>query len=138
MPNKGKGDFGHSQKCNEFETLNKLRLGTCGFSAPETWVYQYAQKSDIWSLGITLRELAGEHLPFYHLKGSERWKKIYELGVPAPHIDKRKWSPDFVAILESCFQMKLHDRPTAKELLSHAFFDLTCTSEEFHFLGLRT
>ncbi|KAI9280630.1 kinase-like domain-containing protein [Sporodiniella umbellata] len=117
-------DFGLSKlsgqdKAYDPHSNNSVMRGTVFWMAPEVVKgTNYNAKVDIWSLGCTVIEM---------LTGSHPWLELnmlaalYNLGkYQAPPIpeDLPEDATDFLA---KCFTIHPEDRPTAKELLEHAF-----------------
>lgn len=126
-------------------SLNALR-GTPYWMAPEVIRQQgYGKPADIWSLGCTILEMATARPPWHQYKVGRtradarlRWDRCSH-GVRAYpmqdyvsaifHIASARSPPDVPAALSQeardflgrCFQRKPGDRPTARQLLEHAF-----------------
>lgn len=113
-------DFGISRDFEQSQEFMKTVVGTISYMSPERLAAQkYNAKSDIWSLGITVIELAtGE----YPLEKSNSYIQLYqylktteEFGLPEAYEATEEFR-DF------CFLATLKDpinRPTAAELMSH-------------------
>ena len=70
------GDMNVAKITNDNE-LMKTRTGTPYYASPEIWKdMTYDYKSDIWSLGVVLYEMAALHLPFCGKSYDEVYKKI--------------------------------------------------------------
>lgn len=77
----------------------------------------YDAKADIWSLGITLIELA-EGLPPYSGHSTLAALRLIPKNEPPKLNESSKWSPEFHDILNRCLQKDPALRPTAVELLT--------------------
>ncbi|TDG97690.1 hypothetical protein EPR50_G00210570 [Perca flavescens] len=88
---------------------------------PETNQKGYSVKSDIWSLGITMIELAILRFP-YDSWGTpfQQLKQVVE--EPSPQLPADHFSPDFVDFSALCLKKVSKDRPTYTELMQHPFF----------------
>uniref|UniRef100_A0A3P9AQ41 non-specific serine/threonine protein kinase n=1 Tax=Esox lucius TaxID=8010 RepID=A0A3P9AQ41_ESOLU len=119
-----------------------IKLGKCysGHSLqnvkPFTWLYSrmapevvmcetmkdapYDYKADIWSLGITLIELAQIEPPHHELNPMRVLLKIAKSEPPTLELPN-KWSPEFNDFLKMALDKNPESRPTAAQLLEHPF-----------------
>ncbi|TRY80211.1 hypothetical protein DNTS_032302 [Danionella cerebrum] len=90
---------------------------------PETNQKGYNVKSDIWSLGITMIELAILRFP-YDSWGTpfQQLKQVVE--EPSPQLPADRFSADFVDFTAQCLRKNSKERPTYTELMLHPFFTL--------------
>uniref|UniRef100_A0AAY3ZU73 mitogen-activated protein kinase kinase n=1 Tax=Denticeps clupeoides TaxID=299321 RepID=A0AAY3ZU73_9TELE len=88
---------------------------------PETNQKGYNVKSDIWSLGITMIELAILRFP-YDSWGTpfQQLKQVVE--EPSPQLPAGRFSPEFVDFTSQCLRKISKDRPTYTELMQLPFF----------------
>uniref|UniRef100_A0A8C9ZUU6 mitogen-activated protein kinase kinase n=1 Tax=Sander lucioperca TaxID=283035 RepID=A0A8C9ZUU6_SANLU len=88
---------------------------------PETNQKGYSVKSDIWSLGITMIELAILRFP-YDSWGTpfQQLKQVVE--EPSPQLPADHFSPEFVDFSSLCLKKVSKERPTYTELMQHPFF----------------
>lgn len=85
--------------------------------APETFDRHTCLKSDIYSFGITLIELAQGKNP-----NSGRSEKEVMQGVSSSFsLSSSKFSPEFVDFVHKCLAKDPHKRPSAAELLEVRF-----------------
>lgn len=115
-------DFGLSKNQQEgaYDPManNSTMRGTVFWMAPEVLTNNYSAKVDVWSLGCTVLEMmTGEH-PWMELTSLAALYQIGNHKAPAIPESASDEARDF---LQSCFQIKPEDRPTASELLQHPF-----------------
>jgi len=110
-------DFGIS------DTIGKASdsIGTPLWMAPEVInKLQYDSRCDIWSLGITIIEMADGFPPYHKLK-PKRAMMMVPLKPPPTVEDTSKWSPEFLDFLAQCLVKEPEKRPTATDLENHPF-----------------
>ncbi|XP_051255882.1 LOW QUALITY PROTEIN: serine/threonine-protein kinase 10 [Dicentrarchus labrax] len=119
-------DFGVSAKNNKTLQRRDSFIGTPYWMAPEVVMCEtmkdapYDYKADIWSLGITLIELAQIEPPHHELNPMRVLLKIAKSEPPTleqPH----KWSKDFKDFLKKALDKNPETRPTAAQLMEHPF-----------------
>ncbi|NWY69889.1 MP2K6 kinase, partial [Erithacus rubecula] len=90
---------------------------------PELNQKGYSVKSDIWSLGITMIELAILRFP-YDSWGTpfQQLKQVVE--EPSPQLPPDTFSAQFVDFTSQCLKKNSKERPTYPELMQHPFFTL--------------
>ncbi|GAB5367939.1 hypothetical protein AAMO2058_001275200 [Amorphochlora amoebiformis] len=77
--------------------------------------------SDVWSLGITLIELAEGIPPHAYCRSAIHVMTNITRSPPPRLEEKGKWSEGFHDILKTMLQKKTEDRPGTQELLVHPF-----------------
>ncbi|XP_053296981.1 LOW QUALITY PROTEIN: serine/threonine-protein kinase 10 [Pleuronectes platessa] len=119
-------DFGVSAKNTKTLQRRDSFIGTPYWMAPEVVMCEtmkdapYDYKADIWSLGITLIELAQIEPPHHELNPMRVLLKIAKSEPPTleqPH----KWSQQFKDFLKKSLDKNPETRPTAAQLLEHPF-----------------
>ncbi|KAG0179450.1 hypothetical protein DFQ28_008737 [Apophysomyces sp. BC1034] len=125
-------DFGLS-KANQKEEIydalsnNSAYRGTIYWMAPEVLTSTYSAKVDIWSLGCTVIEmLTGTH-PWLNINQLAALYNIGQSQVPPLPEGISEEARDF---LNRCLLIDPAERPTAAELLDHAF---VCDNSTFEF-----
>lgn len=112
-------DFGVSREASTFAKATTV-IGTPYWMAPE--VFQegaYNEKADIWSLGITLIEMATGRPPHAEKAPLEA---IFDIPVkPPPTLEVGKWSDECHDFLAQCVVKDPGLRPSAVELLAHGW-----------------
>lgn len=148
-------DFGESIQL--VNSTAKSLVGTTGYMAPERIKgLPYATRSDVWSLGITLIEMATGYFPYDlpaklrqnicpkdkkqqkntnmeldKLSLVELWETIG--GDPSPSLDPKAFSSTFIDFVDLCLIKEESLRPDPYTLLSHPFLrkGRSLTSEDF-------
>ncbi|XP_004697186.1 serine/threonine-protein kinase 10 [Echinops telfairi] len=119
-------DFGVSAK--NLKTLQKRDsfIGTPYWMAPEVVMCEtmkdtpYDYKADIWSLGITLIEMAQVEPPHHELNPMRVLLKIAKSDPPTL-LAPAKWSAAFRDFLKVALDKNPDTRPSAAQLLEHPF-----------------
>ncbi|NXG75263.1 STK10 kinase, partial [Baryphthengus martii] len=119
-------DFGVSAK--NMKTLQKRDsfIGTPYWMAPEVVMCEtmkdtpYDYKADIWSLGITLIEMAQIEPPHHELNPMRVLLKIAKSDPPTLS-SPSKWSLEFRDFLKKALDKNPETRPSAAQLLEHPF-----------------
>ncbi|XP_078523124.1 uncharacterized protein LOC144792123 [Lissotriton helveticus] len=119
-------DFGVSAKNSRIRQRRSSFIGTPYWMAPEVILCEtskdipYDYKADVWSLGITLIEMAEREPPHHQLNPTRALLKIIKSDPPglcAPLL----WSEDFSDFLRKCLTKMPTCRWSASELLKHPF-----------------
>ncbi|XP_040006720.1 serine/threonine-protein kinase 10 [Xiphias gladius] len=119
-------DFGVSAKNTKTLQRRDSFIGTPYWMAPEVVMCEtmkdapYDYKADIWSLGITLIELAQIEPPHHELNPMRVLLKIAKSEPPTleqPH----KWSQEFKDFLKKALDKNPETRPMAAQLMEHPF-----------------
>jgi serine/threonine protein kinase len=123
------GEFGSHSASAAAGGAARTFVGTPHWMAPEVAENAdtgYNEKCDIWSLGISALEFAYGIAPY--AKFSQMKAMIMTLTKAPPTVDTYERperttlvSPSFRAFLDACLCKEADDRPSANELLSHAF-----------------
>uniref|UniRef100_A0A8C4HLH3 non-specific serine/threonine protein kinase n=1 Tax=Dicentrarchus labrax TaxID=13489 RepID=A0A8C4HLH3_DICLA len=80
----------------------------------------YDYKADIWSLGVTLIELAQIEPPNHEMNPMRVLLKIAKSDPPTL-MQPSRWSPEFSDFLKRCLDKHVDNRWTAAQLLQHSF-----------------
>lgn len=117
-------DFGVSSHTQGIEDDGTV-VGTPLWMAPELILKTGVdKKSDIWSLGITVIEMAEGVPPNSELSPFRVLRLTKSSSVPSPTFRKpERWSSELIDFLSKCLQKDLSKRPDAMTLLKHPFFN---------------
>ncbi len=108
-------DFGISKKIRSTmrkQSKRAVGAGAISYMAPERFDSDPTpvKASDIWSLGVSIYELATGELPFSGLGGG-----MQRNGADMPSLGN-KWSNDMTIVMQSCLAKETWNRPTAQQL----------------------
>ncbi|NXR89230.1 SLK kinase, partial [Hypocryptadius cinnamomeus] len=123
-------DFGVSAKNTRTIQRRDSFIGTPYWMAPEVVMCEtskdrpYDYKADIWSLGITLIEMAQIEPPHHELNPMRVLLKIAKSDPPTL-AQPSKWSSDFKDFLKKCLEKNVDARWSATQLLQHPFVTVT-------------
>ena len=137
-------DFGISTQVSTLLASRKTQIGTPFWMAPEVISESsYNEKCDIWSLGISLIEIAEGAPPLAHLHPMRAVFLIPTRPAPALKEGEKRWSAEMNDFLAQCLVKTPGDRVSARELLAHPFIrsavariESTGTSENIAKLAL--
>jgi len=108
-------DFNVSKVVNAKEGFLHTQTGTPYYASPEVWKdHPYGFKSDIWSLGCVLYEMAALRPPFKAGDMNSLYKKVVAANYPPIP----RYSQEFKELISMMLQPNPNLRPTAGELLS--------------------
>ncbi len=109
-------DFGVSLKLRS--TLRKqskrsAESGAIAYMGPERFLKDpiAVKASDIWSLGVSIYEMATGELPFCGQGGG-----MLNAGAEIPDLDTSKWSKNLNEVMRACLAKDTWERPTAEKL----------------------
>lgn len=117
-------DFGISGRLVDSLAYTR-NAGCAGYMAPErinVSTKSYDVRADIWSLGISLEELAIGTSPYsmesFHTEFA-LLSHIVDAPPPVDHLDKTKFSPEFIDFVSQCLTKDVEKRPYYADLLEH-------------------
>lgn len=122
-------DFGCSKRVSELSTASSFIIGTPVYMAPELIKGTPHQKSDIWSVGCTLFELATGLSPWHHCGVKDNLPLMFyittssETPLVIPKHIGIDLSPELMSFLNLCFTRDVRKRPNAVDLLRHPWID---------------
>ena len=110
------GDFGLSEQLDHSSSKRSTMGGTTQYMAPEVFDQKTELKSDVWSLGITLIELAEGKTPFDEISPFSIMKEVC-IG-KLPSLSSSQWSADFVDFVKCCMVREVRMRYSVQQLLA--------------------
>ncbi|PNH04167.1 putative serine/threonine-protein kinase [Tetrabaena socialis] len=127
------GDLGLVTLCRGF-TAPQSVLGTPEFMAPELYEEKYDEKVDVYSFGMCLLELATMEYPYAECKNAAQIYKKVTQGILPGGVSKVQ-NTELREFMELCIQHDPNQRPEARQLLKHPFFEslraqLSCGGNE--------
>ncbi|XP_038045451.1 serine/threonine-protein kinase 10-like isoform X2 [Patiria miniata] len=117
-------DFGVSARNTKTKQKRDSFIGTPYWMAPEVVICEtlkdnpYDYKADIWSLGITLIELAQQEPPYHDLHPMRVLIKIPK-AEPPTLLAPSRWTKNFSSFIKLCLDKNPESRPTAPEMSKH-------------------
>ena len=117
-------DFGISGKLIQSRVYTR-QAGCPPYMAPERLdpkaPAEYDIRSDVWSIGMTMVELAKGNYPYHHFKQEFEVFSAILSGPPPLLKQDDGFSPEFVEFVALCLQKDPTARPRYPELLNHPF-----------------
>jgi len=109
------GDLGVA-KCTK-HGMAQTQIGTPYYMSPELWKNQkYDKRSDVWSLGVLLYELAALKHPFTAQNERALCDKVVRGSFPPL---PKGYSPELTTMVKLLLQLDPSKRPTAAQVLEH-------------------
>ncbi|XKL65811.1 hypothetical protein PGB90_009231 [Kerria lacca] len=105
-------------------SIDHIRAGDDKYRAPEVKedAFQPDPKNDIFSLGMTLLEMAGD---FYLPNGGLQWMQLRKNNFPLSQL-KGKVSDSLINLLHVMLKKDMNERPSAEEILHIDDIKLKC------------
>ena len=91
------------------------QCGTLWYVAPEAFDDETELKSDVWSLGISLIELAEGKNPYAAFSEKKTIKEICYGNIPS--LSSSEWSSEFVSFVKDCLVRDVEKRKSVNELI---------------------
>ena len=109
------GDFGLATQLDNARSRRVTMCGTSWYMGPEVFDKGAVLKSDVWSLGISLIEMAEGKNPYLGYSVAEVMKEV--LWKPPPSLSSSSWSSNFVDFVKQCLIKDVEKRPSVDELM---------------------
>lgn len=121
-------DFGISKDLNSTLGVAATFVGTANYMSPERAVGKdYSYRSDVWSAGMVVYELATSKYPFV----TKTFLELYECLCmqPEPRLDEGAFPPALCDFVAQCLTREETKRPDAEMLLSHEVVNGLCDAQ---------
>ena len=109
------GDFGLAVQLEHSYSKRNSNCGTSMYMAPEVYEGGTCLKSDVWSLGISIIEMAENKHPFAKLTSLQVMKKVC-FGEP-PCLTSSGWSGNMIDFVSACLVKDVNERASVNDLL---------------------
>ena len=109
------GDFGLAIQLEHSLSKRATTCGTSLYMAPEVYKENGELKSDVWSLGMSVIEMAEGKNPFDGLSSYEVMKHLFHLSPPT--LSSPGWSNDLVDFVSKCLVREPEKRASVNELM---------------------
>ena len=110
------GDFGLAEQLNHSNSVRSGVIGTLRYVAPEVFNGKTVMKSDVWSLGISLIEMAEGKNPYQSYTEMASIMGAVCNNNP-PSLTSSVWSDAFVGFVKRCLVKDVNERASVKELM---------------------
>jgi serine/threonine protein kinase len=109
------GDLGVAKQLRVGEKFTRTQIGTPYYISPEIWKKQsYNAKSDVWSIGCLLYEMATLNHPFDGNDQNQLARNVCKGTYPAI---SSSYSESMSAMIKKLLQVDPYKRPTCEEIL---------------------
>ena len=109
------GDFGLAVQLEHSCSRRNSVCGTSMYMGPEVYEEGACLKSDVWSLGISIIEMAEGKNPMASCSSFQVMKRVCE-GEP-PLLSSSGWSSDLIDFVRRCLVKDVNERASVEELL---------------------
>ena len=109
------GDFGLAVQLEHSCSKRNNVCGTSMYVAPEVYEGGTVLKSDVWSLGISIIEMAEGKHPFVGMTSASIVNRV--LNSPSPTFSSSGWSSDLVDFVRKCLVKEVNARSSVDDLL---------------------
>ena len=109
------GDFGLAVQLEHSCSKRNTTCGTSWYMGPEVYEEEACLKSDVWSLGISVIEMAEGRNPFAGMTSAKIMNLV--LNKSPPSLSSSGWSSDLVDFVSACLVKDVNERASVDELL---------------------
>ena len=110
------GDFGLAEQIEHCCSKLNNQCGTLCYSVPEVFDDKRERKSDVWSLGISLIELAQGKNPYDGFSSAKVLMAVCYESIPS--LSSSEWSSSFIDFVSKCLVRDVDERASVDELMS--------------------
>lgn len=117
-------DFGISKKLRSTmrkQSKRNVEQGAIAYMGPERFLAEplTVKASDIWSLGVSIYEMATNELPFMGQGGG-----MLNAGAALPNLNPKEFSANLNDVMRRCLSKDTWERPTAEQLAGYSAYIL--------------
>ena len=109
------GDFGLAVQLEHSCSKRNTTCGTSWYMGPEVYEEEACLKSDVWSLGISVIEMAEGRNPFAGMTSAKIMNLV--LNKSSPSLSSSGWSSDLVDFVSACLVKDVKKRVSVNDLL---------------------
>ena len=109
------GDFGLAVQLEHSCSKRNTTCGTSWYMGPEVYEEEACLKSDVWSLGISVIEMAEGRNPFAGMTSAKIMNLV--LNKSPPSLSSSGWSSDLVDFVKKCLVKDVSERSSVDDLL---------------------
>ena len=109
------GDFGLAVQLEHSCSRRNTTCGTLWYVGPEVYEEEACLKSDVWSLGISVIEMAEGRNPFAGMTSAKIMNLV--LNKSSPSLSSSGWSSDLVDFVSACLVKDVKKRASVNDLL---------------------
>ena len=109
------GDFGLAVQLEHSCSKRNTTCGTSWYMGPEVYEEEACLKSDVWSLGISVIEMAEGRNPFAGMTSAKIMNLV--LNKSPPSLSSSGWSSDLVDFVSACLVKDVSERSSVDDLL---------------------
>ena len=109
------GEFGLDMELDHSSSKRQCLRHSSLYTAPEVYEGGACLKSDVWSLGMSVIEMAEGKHPLASCTSFQVMKKVCD-GEP-PSLSSSEWSSDLVEFVKRCLVKDVNERSSVEELL---------------------
>ena len=109
------GDYELAAQLDRTQSEREAVFGTTRYMAPEVFEGKTSLKSDVWSLGISVIEMAEGKNPFDGCSSAMVMNRV--MNKEPPTLSSSKWSAEFVDFVSKCLVKDVANRSSVSELM---------------------